>query len=103
MACIHLHPRSLSDIAHSIAIVANNAQASALFSAPNDLQRIPPAMLPVFRGLRSRICQRLIRLVTNAMSDRLLAHYKWLIMGLQETTLNRYHRPHFGHFKPDKI
>ena len=66
MACIHLHPRSLSDIAHSIAIVANNAQASALFSAPNDLQRIPPAMLPVFRDLRSLICQCLLCLVTKA-------------------------------------
>ena len=25
-----------------------------------------------------------LRLVTKAMSDRLLAHYKWLILGLQE-------------------
>jgi len=64
MACIHLHPRSLSDIAHSIAV--NNEQASALFSASKDPQRIPANTPPVFRGLRSRICQRLLCLVTKA-------------------------------------
>ena len=32
MACVHLHSRSLPDIAHSIA--ANNMRASALFSTP---------------------------------------------------------------------
>ncbi|HYM89512.1 MAG TPA: hypothetical protein VES92_10395 [Nitrospiraceae bacterium] len=35
------------------------------------------------RDLRSCIGQRVIRLVTKALSDRLLAHYKWLIMSLQ--------------------
>jgi hypothetical protein len=64
MACVHLHPRSLSDIAHSTA--ANNAQASALFSAPKNPQRIPANTPPVFRGLRSRICLPLLRLVTNS-------------------------------------
>ena len=63
MACVHLHPRSLSDIAHSTA--ANNAQASALFSTPKNPQRIPANTPPVFRGLRSHICPRLLRLVTN--------------------------------------
>jgi uncharacterized protein GlcG (DUF336 family) len=63
MACIHLHSRSLSDIAHSTA--ANKARASALFSTPKNPQRIPANTPPVFRGLRSRICPRLLRLVTN--------------------------------------
>jgi len=66
MACIHLHPRSLSDIAHSIAIVATNAQASALFSAQKNPLRIPANRPPVFRGLRPRICPRLLRLATNS-------------------------------------
>ena len=34
MAYVHLHSRSLSDIAHSTG--ANNAQASALFSTPKN-------------------------------------------------------------------
>ena len=63
MAYVHLHSRSLSDIAHSTA--ANNARASALFSTPKNPQRIPANTPPVFRGLRSRICPRLLRLVTN--------------------------------------
>jgi uncharacterized protein GlcG (DUF336 family) len=63
MACVHLHPRSLSDIARST--VANNAPASALFSTPKNPQRIPANTPPVFLGLRSRICPRLLRLVTN--------------------------------------
>ena len=64
MACVYLHPRNLSDIAHSTA--ANNAQASALFSTPKNPQRIPANTPSVFLGLRSRICPRLLRLVTNA-------------------------------------
>jgi uncharacterized protein GlcG (DUF336 family) len=64
MACIHLHPRNQSDIAHSIA--ANNAQVSALFSAPKIHQRIAANTSPVFRGLRSRTYQRLLCLVTKA-------------------------------------
>ena len=64
MACIHLRPRSLSDIAHSIA--ANNAQTSVLFSAPKNPQRIATNAPQVFRGLWSRIWQRLLCLVTKA-------------------------------------
>ena len=64
MACIHLHPRSLSGIAHSIP--ANNPQASALLSASKDPQRVPANMPPVFRDLRSLICQCLLCLVTKA-------------------------------------
>ena len=60
MACAHLHPRSLSDIAHSTAV--NNARASALFSTQKNPQRIPANTPPVFLGLRSRICPRLLRL-----------------------------------------
>ena len=71
MACVHLHPRSLSDIAHSTAV--NNAQASALFSTSKSPQRIPANIPPVFRGLRSRICPRLLRLVTNVNSGQALS------------------------------
>ena len=67
MARVHLHPRSLSDIAHSTA--ANNTQAAALFSTPKNLQRIPANTAPVFRGLRSRICPCLLRLVTNVNAE----------------------------------
>ena len=40
-------------------------------------QRIPANTLPVFSSLRSRICQRLLRLATKDYSDRLLVHEKW--------------------------
>ena len=56
-------PRSLSDIGLSTA--TNDAPASALFSAQKNPQRIPANTPPVFLGLRPRICQRLLRLVTN--------------------------------------
>ncbi len=54
-----------------------------MFSAPTNPQRIPVNTLPVSGGLRSCICRCLVRLVTKATSDRHLAHYKLLIMGLQ--------------------
>ena len=41
------------------------------------------------RDLRSCLGQRVIRLVTKALSDRLLAHYKWLIMRLQGSEKGR--------------
>ena len=72
MACVHLHSRSLSDIAHSTA--ANNAQASALFSTPKNPQRIPANTPPVFRGLRSCICRRLLRLITNVNAGQAPSH-----------------------------
>jgi len=56
--------------------MANDAQASTLFSAPTNPQRIPVNTPPVSRGLRSRICLHLLGLVTKAMSDSLLVHYK---------------------------
>jgi hypothetical protein len=71
-----------------------------LFSAPTNPQRIPVNTPPVSRGLRSCICQRLIRLVTKAMSDRLLAHYKWLIMGLQGSRF--YNRQHLNQALDDR-
>jgi len=55
--------RSLSDV--DLSTAANDVQASALFSAPKKPQRIPANTPPVFRGLRSRICLPLPRLVTN--------------------------------------
>ncbi len=64
-------PRSLSDIDRSTA--ANDGQASMLFSASKNPHRIPVNTPPVFRGLWPRICLALLRLVTKAMSDRLLA------------------------------
>ena len=54
---------SLSDIDHSTA--ANDGQASTLFSAPKNPQRIPANTPPVFRGLRPRICLPLLRLVPS--------------------------------------
>ena len=62
--------RSLSDIDRSTA--ANDAPASALFSAQKNPQRIPAKTPPVFPGLRSCIWPHLLCLVTKAMSDRLL-------------------------------
>jgi hypothetical protein len=63
--------RSLSDLDHSAA--ANDLQPSAAFSARKNPQRIPANTPPVFPGLRSCIWLHLLRLVTKAMSDRLLA------------------------------
>ena len=57
------NPGSLSDI--DLSTAANDARASALFSAPTNPQRIPANTPPVFRGLRSCICRRPLRLVTN--------------------------------------
>ena len=52
---------------------ANDLQPSASFSARKNPQRIPANPPPVFPGLRPRIWPHLLRLVTKAMSDRLLA------------------------------
>src|SRR6266850_4604366 len=69
-------PRSLSDINFSTA--ANDPRPSASFSARKNPQRIPANTPPVFPGLRPRIWPHLLRLVTKAMSDRLLTitHYR---------------------------
>ena len=67
----HLLHRSLSDIDRSTA--ANDLQPSALFSARKNPRCIPANTPPVFPGLRPRIQPHLLRLVTKAMSDRLLA------------------------------
>jgi hypothetical protein len=56
---------------HSTA--ANDPRSSASFSALKNPQRIPVNTPPVFLGLRPCIWSHLIRLVTKAMSDRLLA------------------------------
>ena len=56
-------PRSLSDL--DLSTAANDAPASASFSAPKNPQRIPANTPPGFRGLRPRICLALLRLVTN--------------------------------------
>ena len=63
--------RSLSDIDRSTA--ANDLRPSASCSARKNPQRIPANTPPVFPGLRPRIWPHLFRLVTKAMSDRLLA------------------------------
>jgi uncharacterized protein GlcG (DUF336 family) len=92
MACIHLHLRSLSDIAHSIA--ANNAQTSVLFSAPKILQRIPANTPPDIWGLRSRIWQRLLCLVTKAnvgqASRRAVTMVYWLMIATAFVMLMPY-------------
>ena len=62
--------RSLPDIDRCT--VANDPQSSTSFSARNNPQCIPVNTLPVFLGLRPRIWPRLLRLVTKAISDRLL-------------------------------
>ena len=67
----HARLRSLSDIGRSTAV--NDLQPSASFSARKNPQCIPANTLPVFSGLRPCIWPRLLRLVTKAMSDRLLA------------------------------
>ena len=63
-------PRSLSDI--NLSTAANDPRPSASFSARKNPQRIPANTPPVFPGLRPRIWPHLLRLVTKAMSDRLL-------------------------------
>ena len=55
--------RSLSDI--DLSTAANDAPASALFSAQKNPQRIPVNTPPVFLRLRPCICRRLLRLVTK--------------------------------------
>src|SRR5437870_3365818 len=64
-------PRSLSDIAPSTA--ANDPRPSASCSARKNPQCIPPNTPPVFPGLRPHSWPHLLRLVTKALSDRLLA------------------------------
>jgi len=56
-------PGSLSGIDRSTA--ANDSQASTVFSAPKNSQRIPANTPPVFRGLRPRICLPLLRFMTD--------------------------------------
>ncbi len=69
----HALPRSLSDIDRSTA--ANDPRLSASFSARKNPHRIPAANTPpVFPGLAPLIWPHLLRLVTNAMSDRLLGN-----------------------------
>ena len=63
-------PRSLSDIDRSTA--AKDPRPSASCSARKNPQCIPANTPPVFPGLRPRIWSHLLRLVTKAMSDRLL-------------------------------
>ena len=65
------HPRSLSDINRSTA--ANDLQPSASFSARKNPQCIPVNTPPIFSRLAPLIWSPLLRLVTKAMSDRLLA------------------------------
>ena len=43
----------------------------------------------------------LLRLVTKAVSDRLLTHYKWLIMGLQGLENTRVGWQAAGNIEPD--
>jgi hypothetical protein len=64
--------RSLSDIDRSP--VANDLRPAASFSARINPQRIPANTPPVFPGLRPPIWPYLRRLVTKAISDRLLGH-----------------------------
>lgn len=49
----------------ALSTMANNGQASAVFSALENPQRIPASTPPVFRGLQSGIHLPLLRLVTN--------------------------------------
>ncbi len=69
-------PKSLSDI--DLSTAANDPRTSASFSARKNPQRISANTPPVFPGLRPRIWPHLLRLVTKAMSDRLLTitHYR---------------------------
>jgi hypothetical protein len=62
--------RSLPDIDRSTE--ANDPRPSASFSARENPQCIPANTPPVFPSLRPRIWPHLLRLVTKAMSDRLL-------------------------------
>jgi len=64
--------RSLSDIDPSTA--ANDLRPSASFSARKNPQCIQVNTPPVFPGLRFRIWPHLLRLVTKAMSNRLLGY-----------------------------
>ena len=75
--------RNLTDIDRSTA--ANDPRPSASFSAMKNPQRIPVNTPPVFLGLPPCIWPHLLRLVTKAMSDRLLEntkanrHPRWLV------------------------
>ena len=71
MGLIILTYRSLSDI--DLSTTANDPRPSASFSARKNPQRIPANTPPVFPGLRPRIWPHILRLVTKARSDRLLA------------------------------
>ncbi len=66
---IHLPPSynvaSLEPVQHCPSTAADDDQASILFSATKNPQRIPANTPPVFRSLRPHICLVLLRLVTN--------------------------------------
>ncbi len=70
IADVSLRLGSLSDIDRFTA--ANDPRPAASFSARKNPQCIPVNTPPVFQGLRPRIWPHLFRLVTKAMSDRLL-------------------------------
>ena len=57
-----------------LSTAANDPRPSASFSPRKNPQWIPANTPPVFSGLRPCIRPRLLRLVTKAMSDRLLAY-----------------------------
>ena len=67
---LHHSPRNLSVIDCSTA--ANDPQTICVVLGPRNPQCIPANIPPVFPGLRPRIWPHLLRLVTKAMSDRLL-------------------------------
>jgi hypothetical protein len=73
-----LAPRSLSD--NELPTAANAPRPSASCSARKSPQRIPANTPPVFPGLRPRIWRPLLRLVTRALPDRLLAVRVWFCM-----------------------
>src|SRR6266404_9252293 len=77
IADVNLRLRSLSDIDRST--MANDPRPSASFSARKNPQCIPATTPPVFLGLWPRIWPHLVRLVTNAMSDRLLVRHLLVI------------------------
>src|SRR5207245_9174277 len=79
-------PKSLSDI--DLSTAANDPRPSASFSARKNPQRIPANTPPVFPGLRPRIWPHLLRLVTKAMSDRLLASRQHHLCNLHGRTSN---------------
>src|SRR5712692_3938833 len=95
-------PKSLSDI--DLSTAANDPRTSASFSARKNPQRISANTPPVFPGLRPRIWPHLLRLVTKAMSDRLLASRQHHLCNLHGRTGNApaKHEIAPDHFNPRK-